>query len=119
MKLKATFLLGAAVGYVLGTRAGRDRYEALKKQADSVWHDPRVQQKVSAAGEAVKEKAPEVKERFSAAAGDAAQAAKAKAGEAKDKVSDARGGSSDDGGALIGEESTSDYTPHETKVQNS
>ena len=63
-----------------------------------------------------KKKAPEVKDRFTAAAGDAAQAAKVKAGEAKDKMSEGGAGSSD--GSLIGEVSTSDYTPHETKVQN-
>jgi hypothetical protein len=27
--MKVSFLVGAAVGYVLGTRAGRERYEAI------------------------------------------------------------------------------------------
>jgi hypothetical protein len=37
-------LLGGAVGYVLGTRAGRERYEQIKSQAQRLWSDPKVQQ---------------------------------------------------------------------------
>jgi hypothetical protein len=29
MAMKVSFVLGAAVGYVLGTRAGRERYETI------------------------------------------------------------------------------------------
>lgn len=47
MKNKAVFLAGAGVGYVLGTRAGRQQFEALKAKAASLWNDPRVQDKVS------------------------------------------------------------------------
>ena len=108
MKLKLTFLAGAAVGYVLGARAGRDRYDDMKKQADALWHDPRVQEKVSVATETVKEKAPDVGAKISSAAGSAASTV-------KDKVSDAAG---DEGGAMIGQEKGSDYTPRETKVQS-
>ena len=108
MKLKLTFLAGAATGYILGTRAGRDRYDEMKKQADALWHDPRVQEKVSAAGDTVKEKAPEMGAKLSAVAGSAASAA-------KDKVS----GQGDKDSGLIGEEAGSDYTPRETKVQSS
>ena len=107
MKLKLTFLTGAAVGYVLGTRAGRDRYDEMKKQADALWHDPRVQEKVSAATDTVKEKAPDVGAKISAAAENAASTV-------KDKVGDAGG----DDGTLIGQEKGSDYTPRETKVQS-
>ena len=63
------FAVGAGVGYVLGTRAGRERYEAMKTQADNLWHDPRVQDKVAEAGQAVKEKAPEVQAKLASAAG--------------------------------------------------
>jgi hypothetical protein len=31
MRYRATFIVGAAVGYVFGTRAGRERYEQLKR----------------------------------------------------------------------------------------
>ena len=46
MKGKLLFVAGAAVGYVLGTRAGRKRYEQIKGAAESVWNTPVVQQGV-------------------------------------------------------------------------
>ena len=42
---KITLLVGGAVGYVLGARAGRERYEQIKNQAQSLWTNPKVQQK--------------------------------------------------------------------------
>ena len=46
MKGKLLFVSGAAVGYVLGTRAGRKRYEQIKDAAQSVWNTPVVQKGV-------------------------------------------------------------------------
>jgi hypothetical protein len=58
------FLTGAAVGYVLGTRAGRRRYEQIKAGAERLWNDPKVQgsvdQVVGQVQGFVKEKAPQV-----------------------------------------------------------
>ena len=48
MKGKIGFVLGAALGYVLGSRAGRERYEQIKRGAQAVWETPLVQQGVSA-----------------------------------------------------------------------
>ena len=48
MKGKIAFVLGATVGYVLGTRAGRERYEQIKRGAQAVWATPPVQSGVSA-----------------------------------------------------------------------
>ncbi len=37
-------LLIAAIAYVLGTRAGRERYEQMKDAVTSFWNDPAVKQ---------------------------------------------------------------------------
>lgn len=62
MRGKILFAAGLAVGYVLGTRAGRERYEQLKSAAVGFWNDPRVQHRVDQVEDFVKEKAPEVAE---------------------------------------------------------
>jgi hypothetical protein len=62
MRGKILLLTGLAVGYVLGTRAGRERYEEIKSAATKLWSDPRVQKPVKQAEEFVKDKAPEVAE---------------------------------------------------------
>ena len=54
MKLKTLVVAAgaAAVGYVLGTKAGRAQFEQLKAKADEFAHDPRVRSGVSSlAGE--------------------------------------------------------------------
>ncbi|GAA3583243.1 hypothetical protein GCM10022198_03040 [Klugiella xanthotipulae] len=43
MKGKIAFVLGAAIGYVLGARAGRKRYEQIKAGAEKVWNTAPVQ----------------------------------------------------------------------------
>ncbi|MFC1416401.1 YtxH domain-containing protein [Streptacidiphilus cavernicola] len=40
---KLTFIAGLALGYVLGTRAGRERYEQLSKAAHDLAQAPTVQ----------------------------------------------------------------------------
>jgi hypothetical protein len=51
MKGKLAVLAGVGVGYVLGTRAGRERYEQICDGARRLWQDPRVsQQRHKAAG---------------------------------------------------------------------
>lgn len=64
MQGRIMFVTGAAVGYVLGSRAGRRRYEQIKSAADRVWNDRNVQkgvnQAVGTVQSFVKEKAPEV-----------------------------------------------------------
>lgn len=51
------FVAGAAVGYVLGARAGRQRYEQIKRQAIRAYRSEPVQQRLEAAGQAVKTQA--------------------------------------------------------------
>ncbi|QEO09094.1 hypothetical protein [Protaetiibacter larvae] len=62
MKGKILFLTGLGVGYVLGTRAGRQRYEQIKSAASRFWKSPQVQRRVDDVQEFVKDKAPEVAE---------------------------------------------------------
>ncbi len=71
MKGQIALLVGGAAGYVLGTRAGRERYEQIKNQAQAVWTNPKVQEKAGQAQDFAKEKAPVVKD----AAADAAASA--------------------------------------------
>lgn len=46
---KLSFLVGAAAGYVLGARAGRERYEQIRSGAQGLWRSRPVQRKVSSA----------------------------------------------------------------------
>ena len=69
---KLSLLIAAAAGYVLGTRAGRERYEQIKKAATRVKEDPRVQEKAHQAADLAKEKAPVVKDKVTSAASTAA-----------------------------------------------
>lgn len=68
MKSKILFVFGLAVGYVLGTRAGRERYEQIKAGAEKVWMDPRVQEQVHTVEEFVKDKAPDLADKATTAA---------------------------------------------------
>ncbi|WP_224786033.1 hypothetical protein [Microbacterium caowuchunii] len=47
MRGKAGLVIGLAAGYVLGTRAGRERYEQIKEQAEKVWNLEPVQKQVA------------------------------------------------------------------------
>jgi hypothetical protein len=47
MRSKATFLAGFAVGYVLGSRAGRARYEQIRQASRSFMANPTVQSTAS------------------------------------------------------------------------
>ncbi|HEX4058718.1 MAG TPA: YtxH domain-containing protein [Galbitalea sp.] len=60
MKGKILLVVGLGVGYVLGTRAGREKYDELVARVQKVWNDPRVQKQASNVGDFVKEKAPDV-----------------------------------------------------------
>jgi hypothetical protein len=62
VKGKILLLVGLGVGYVLGSRAGRERYDEIVSKAKTFWNDPRVQKQVNQAEDFVKDKAPEVAE---------------------------------------------------------
>ena len=75
---KLMLLTAGAVGYVLGTRAGRERYEQIKSGAMKLKNNPTVQQKAHDAAQAAKEHAPIVKDKVAEAAGQAKSAAQDK-----------------------------------------
>ncbi len=54
---KLKLLVGFGAGYLLGTRAGRERYDQIAGKAQELWRDPRVQEKAGQAQQVVKEKA--------------------------------------------------------------
>jgi hypothetical protein len=51
MRYRLTFVAGVALGYVLGTRAGRERYEQLKKSARQVAQNPAVRNTAESAAQ--------------------------------------------------------------------
>jgi hypothetical protein len=67
MKNKLIFVSGVAVGYVLGTGAGKDSYEKLKVKVRGFWESQTVQDKVSGAAQTLKTKTPGVGEEASQA----------------------------------------------------
>ncbi len=85
------FIAAAGVaGYVLGTRAGRERYDQIRTQTQKVWNSPTVQSGVDHAADAAKSAA-------SAAGSAAADAASSAASAAGSKVADVvKGHGSDD-----------------------
>ncbi|MBF1159887.1 MAG: YtxH domain-containing protein, partial [Thermobifida sp.] len=51
MGTKAGILIGIGVGYVLGTRAGRERYEQIRANASKLRRVPIVARPLDAAGQ--------------------------------------------------------------------
>ena len=64
MRGKLLLVVGLATGYVLGAKAGRGRYEDIKRATGKFWGDPRVKRQVEKVeGRAkgfAKDKAPEI-----------------------------------------------------------
>lgn len=49
MRGKLLFITGGLVGYVLGARAGRKRYDQIVATAENLWNAPPVQRRVNEA----------------------------------------------------------------------
>ena len=98
MKNKLLLGVGVAVGYVLGSRSGRAAYDKLKARAAGVWDSKPVQDKVSVATEAIKEKAPEVADQL----GEAARRAGTVIGSAMHRDGASGGGQSSSGTSATG-----------------
>lgn len=65
---RLSLLAGAAIGYVLGAKAGHQRYEQIIGRATKAWSSDPVQFRVETAKEAVRTKAPMIAEKVSEAA---------------------------------------------------
>lgn len=73
MKIRIPFIAGAAIGYVLGTKAGRERYEQIVQQSRKFAENPRVQETAGVLRARSGEIAEQAKDRWSAKAGGAKQ----------------------------------------------
>lgn len=82
---------GLAVGYVLGTRAGREKYDAMKAKATELWEDPRVAKARREVEEYARQQAPIIRERAEAAAKAAPGVAKDVAGKVSTTAKDVAG----------------------------
>jgi len=69
-----------AVGYVLGARAGRERYEQIKSQVSRVWQDPKVQQAAARAEGLARDTAPQIQQKVADQASKATKAARSTTG---------------------------------------
>ena len=69
-----TFIVGASVGFLLGSRAGRETYDRIMANAQDLWRNPKTQEAVHHVEETVKAKAPGVQQKVA----DAASAVKGK-----------------------------------------
>ena len=77
---KLLLLVAGGIGYVLGTRAGRERYDQIAGLATKVKNDPRVQDAAHQAAETAKAQAPVVKDKVASAAGTVADKVKPSGG---------------------------------------
>lgn len=70
MRYRLTFVAGLALGYVLGTRAGRESYEQIKKSVREVSQNPAVRNTVEFAAQQGREVAGKALHTVSEKAGD-------------------------------------------------
>jgi len=55
MSFKTGFIVGAAVGYYFGAKAGRDRYEQIDRQLEKVRSHPKYQEASEKVGEGLQQ----------------------------------------------------------------
>ncbi|MEV4899986.1 YtxH domain-containing protein [Citricoccus sp. NPDC055426] len=89
MKRLITLGIGAALGYLLGSREGRQNLDKFAKNAQSFWNDPKTQEQVQRATSTVKEQAPGVADRAAGLADKATEAVKDKAPKLAEKADQA------------------------------
>jgi hypothetical protein len=99
MRYRVTFAAGLAVGFVMGTRAGRERYEQMKRIARRAADHPAVQQAAGAAaaqaGGLAKSAKAKVSDQVQQRASGLADTARQKAGQLQTLVPGRRDGNGD------------------------
>ncbi|MDI3329433.1 MAG: hypothetical protein QJR09_01710 [Micrococcus sp.] len=87
MKRLITLGFGAAIGYLLGSREGRQNLDKFAKNAQKLWNDPKTQEQVHRAASTVKDKAPGVADKATGLADKAAHSFHDRAPGVADKFS--------------------------------
>lgn len=82
MRGRLLFVAGAALGYVLGSRAGRARYEQIKTVSGKIWNSNSVQKGVHGVEDFVADRTPDVAEFI----GETTKKAVRKVGQKKDSA---------------------------------
>lgn len=71
MRGRILLVIGFGAGYVLGAKAGRQRYEQIASAADKVWNNPTVKKQRHEVQHMVETQAPKLVEQAKGVAGDA------------------------------------------------
>lgn len=104
-------LVGLGVGYVLGARAGRERYDQIVERVSGVWDDPRVAKARRDAARYAREQGPvlvdraqalgnRAQEKVRSAGKSAVDTARSKAQDVATRAGEAREAMLDDGDGL-------------------
>ena len=92
MRFKSGFLVGLGAGYVLGTKAGQERYQQIVDAADKLRQNPSVQRLTGEVNRTVNAGKDRVAETAAAKADQAKETVAANADQAKEAVSSKVGG---------------------------
>jgi hypothetical protein len=92
MRFKSGFLVGLGAGYVLGTKAGQERYQQIVDAAGRLRENPSVQRLTGEVNKTVSAGKDRVAETAAAKADQAKETVAAKADQAKETVSGKVGG---------------------------
>ena|SRR5487761_1393683 len=91
MRYRITFLAGFAAGYVVGARAGRERYEQIKRLSQRAAESPVVKQAADTVGSKATEFAKTTKDRATEKMPKFADSAMHRASESLDRIPGLRG----------------------------
>ena len=105
MRYRAMFFAGLAVGFVIGARAGRERYEQMKKAATQVAQSPPVQKATQVAGEKATQLTKVAKDQAASRVPKLTETAKNGASKVRDQLDRLPGRHSADTGAPAGADS--------------